>query len=171
MFEPAGDQPAIKALRWRATFVGHHRHHGVDHGRITLVEHQEDRGPLEAKGPLGFDLVVEPDHRRGRTAPEYAPAGVEPLLEPGEGVGGVPLLIRARPGPQASLGDHPERALAADEQLRQVWARRCPRRRTPRADQPPIREGNFEAGDQILDLSVPCGVLARPPAGDPPADR
>ncbi len=73
--------------------------------------------------------------------------------------------------PEPCLGDHAERALAADEELGEVG----PGRRTwpgaTGAHDPPVGEHDLEPDGHVLDLPVAVGVLARAPAREPAAHR
>ena len=74
--------------------------------------------------------------------------------------------VGAEPGPR----DHAERAFRPHEELGQVGAHRGARRAAG-VDRAAVGEHDVEAGDDVFDLPVPSGQLARSAAREPPTDR
>ncbi len=121
--------------------------------------------------PLGLDLVVEAEDGGGRPPPQDPAARLEAVGEGAEGEGPAPVGGGPGVDPQAGRGDHPERALAAHEQLGEVGAGGRPGGGALGAHHGPVGQDDLEADHHVLDLPVAGGVLARAPTGQPAADR
>ena len=80
-----------------------------------------------------------------------------------------PSPVGHRVDPEPALGDHPEGALAAHEQLGEVGPGGRPGPVPAGADHPAVGQHHLEADDHVLDLPVAVGVLAGTPAGQPAA--
>ncbi len=144
-------------------------HDRVDQGAVALVEHEQHMTVAGLEAAVGFDRVVQAQHRGRGAAVQHAAAGLEPRLERVEAVRGAPFLRRCLVEPEPGAGDDAERALAADEQLGQVG----PDRGTGRAagvDDATVGEHDVETDDDVFDLSVTRrhlpGASAREPAPD-----
>ena len=97
--------------------------------RVALVEHREQHVRVAGLvAAVGLDRVVEAQHRGRRAALHDAAHRVEPVGERRERVRGADLGRRERVRAQARADDDAERALRADEQLREVGADRGARR-------------------------------------------
>ena len=119
--------------------------------------------------PTRLGLVVQAEHGRGGAPPQDPAAGVEPGGEGGEAEGPPALAHRHRVDPEPSLGDDPEGALAAHEELGQVGTRGRAGRVAAGADHPAVGQHHLQADDHVLDLPVAVGVLAGPrQASHPP---
>ena len=95
MLEPALEEDVTVEALGRRALVADDGHRRVDQCRVALVEDEQrmDAGRcLEV--PLGLDVVVEPEDRGRRPAVEDASAGVEPVGERAEPVGGAALRLR-----------------------------------------------------------------------------
>ena len=78
-----------------------------------------------------------------------------------------PLTLGDRVDPEASLGDHPECALAAHEQLGEVGSGRRAGGVPAGPDHPSVGQHHLEADDHVLDLPVAVRVLAGTSTGQP----
>ena len=138
--------------------------------RVAFVEHQQEVRIARVVAAIGFDRVVQAQHR-GRRAPLHDAAhGVEPGREGREGVGTAHLgggeVMGAQPG-----ADHDaERAFGAEEHLGEVGADRGAGRAAG-ADQGSVGEHHVETLDDVLDLPVTGRHLSRAAARDPTAHR
>ncbi len=118
------------------------------------------------KLPVGLDLVVEAEHRRGRAAPEDAAGRRRALgerVEPERGRAASWVGVGMR---QAGGRDDAERALRADEELGEVRAHRLAGL-AAREDPPAVGEHHVEADHDVLDLAVAGRVLAGAAARQP----
>ncbi len=152
-----------------AALLVDHGQGGLDQADVGLVQDDQDVGVGLLEGPPRLGGVVEAEHRRGGPASEDAAAGVEALGERGEAEGPPTLARGHRVHPEPSLGDDPEGALAAHEQLGQVGAGGRSGAVSAGADDPPVGHYHLQPDDHVLDLPVPVGVLSGAPAGQPAA--
>ena len=148
-----------------------HRHRGLDQCRVSLVEDDQHVGLGVLERPARLGGVVQTEDGRRGVSPEDPPAGIEAVGEGGEPEG-APFLARGhRVDPEATLGDHPEGALAADEQLGEVRSGCRPGPVPTGPDDAAVGQHDLEADDHVFDLPVAVRVLSRSSAGQPSADR
>ncbi len=138
------------------------REHGVD-----AVEVLADDGRERQPGRL---LVVEAHDRRPVAELQRAPDRADAGAHGRERDGRETALRGHRDHLQRRPRDHAERALGADEQLRQLGSHRVPRHRD-RVGQAACRRRDPQRQDEILDLAVAGREHAGPAGGDVPADR
>ena len=121
-----------------------------DAGRLGRVVEAEDR-----RG-------AQPRRRMRRQASSPSAKVAKPKARRSSAVGD-------RVDPEAGLGDDPEGALAADEQLGEVRSGRRARSVTPGAHDAAVGEDHLEADHHVLDLPVAGRVLPGAAAGEPSA--
>ena len=119
--EPPVDEAVVEHGGTGALGVDHGQG-GVDQGRVGLVEHDQDVGVGPVEGAARLGGVVEAEDGRGGTPAEDAPTGVETIGERREPEGPAALALGHRVHPEPALGDDPEGALTAHEELGQVGA-------------------------------------------------
>ena len=138
------------------------RQHRVDAAEV-LADDGRERQPRRL-------LVVEAHDRRAVAELQRAPDRADAGAHGRERDGGETALGGYRDELQRRPRDHAERALRADEQLRQLGAHRVPRHRD-RVGQAAGRRRHAQRQHEILDLAVAGREHAGPAGGDVAADR
>ena len=87
---------------------------------MPFVENDQDVGVADFEAAARLPFVIEPDDGWCCPEPESRAQRLEPFLEAREAKCRPHLVFCDRMGPQSSRRYHAERALATDEQLRQI---------------------------------------------------
>ena len=139
--------------------------------RVAFVEHQQQVHVAGLVAAVGFDRVVQPQHRRGRAALHDAAHRVErrprtsgTSTRPAPRTSGSRCARSRAPTMTPSVPSEPRNTC---ERSGPTAARGAP----PVCDQRAVGEHDVETLDDVLDLPVARRHLARAAARDPTADR